>query len=73
MEQDSIKALFEGCHSNQETPLSGRIITPTCYKCKNLVWPEDPFLDCTCKVYGKLPEKYWGDDKENCPHKEPDD
>ncbi len=70
MEKNKIDALFADCHSNLETPLMGRIFTPTCYRCKNLIHPDNPFLDCTCKVFGQLPEKYWGDDKEPCPHKE---
>lgn len=60
---------FEGCTSNLDAPLMGRIITPTCYQCENQVEDKDPFKPNTCKVFGKLPEKYAYDDKEECPHK----
>lgn len=69
MSKKEIQKMFEGCHSNLETPLMGTVITPICHQCKNLVWPDDPFRKCTCKVFGELPAKYWSDDKELCPHK----
>ena len=60
---------FEGCTSNLDAPLMGRIITPTCYQCENQVENKDPFKPNTCKVFGELPAKYAHDDKEECPHK----
>lgn len=69
MSKKEIEKLFENCHSNLETPLIGRVVTPTCYHCKNMIWPDDPFKDRTCKVFGTLPYKYAHDDKEACPHK----
>ena len=64
-----IDELFDKSHSNQEDPLIGRVYTPICYHCKNLVLPDDPFKNCTCKVFGNPPDKYRHDDKEMCPHK----
>lgn len=61
---------FEGCSSHLEAPLMAEVIKPTCYQCKNLVWPENPFHPNTCKIFGEIPSKYWQDNTEKCPHKE---
>lgn len=66
---DKVNRLFDECHSNQETPLTGRVYTPICYHCKNIGFPNNPFNDCTCKVFGNPPDKYRHDDKEMCPYK----
>lgn len=66
---DEVNKMFNDCHSNLETPLMGRVYTPICYHCKNLVFPDNPFENCTCKVFGNPPDKYRHDDKEMCPHK----
>lgn len=64
-----IDELFSKSRSNQEAPLIGRVYTPICYHCENLVVPDDPFKNCTCKVFGNPPDKYRHDDKGECPHK----
>ena len=66
---NEVNKMFDECCSNQDTPLTGRIYTPICHSCKNLETPNNPFGDCTCKVYGKPPDKYRLDDKEMCPYK----
>lgn len=69
MTEEEVDKLFEGCHSNLDTPLFGRVYTPTCKGCKNLIWPKNYWLDPTCKVFGELPDEYWNDDKNICPHR----
>lgn len=64
---EEIKKMFNECHSNLEAPLIGRVYTPACYRCKNLIEPADPFEDCKCVVFGELPKEYWCDDKTPCP------
>ena len=70
--REQIEAMYEKCNSNLETPITGRIYEPTCYGCKNLVTPVNVWKDHTCKVFGKLPEKYWSDDRYECPYKVPE-
>lgn len=72
MKEVDYEAFFQGCHSNIEAPLIGRIYKPVCYGCKNLVWPENPFHPNTCKVFGKLPDEYWNSEEGKCPHKRTD-
>ncbi|MEG1446750.1 MAG: hypothetical protein RSB47_05545 [Ruthenibacterium sp.] len=72
MTQEEFEKLFEGCHSNLDTPLMGTIYTPTCYHCKNFICPDDPFREETCLFFGDIPKKYrLGVDgvDEMCPHK----
>ena len=67
MKNDAEK-LFEGCHSNQETPLMGQIFDPLCCTCKNIVEPDDPFKPLRCAVYGKLPKEIYLANQAPCEH-----
>lgn len=65
---NEIEKLFEGCRSNQDTPLMGQIFDPLCRTCKNLVRPDDPFLPLRCGVYGELPTEIYLANQVPCEH-----
>ena len=70
MTEEEVDKLFEGCHGNLDAPLSGEVYFPTCHGCKNLVDSPNVYLnDPTCKIFGKLPDKYWQDDMHTCPYR----
>ena len=70
--EEQIEEMYKNCHSNLDAPMAARFFTPTCHGCRNLTLPVDLFRDYTCKVFGELPEKYWDDDRYECPCKVPE-
>ena len=71
MTEEEVDKLFEGCHSNLDTPLFGRVFTPPCKDCKNLHWPSNYYYDDPkCEVLGRYPKEYWGPDVV-CPYRVP--
>ena len=64
--ESKIEQLFEGCHSNQDTPLMGCVFDPLCRTCRNLVEPDDLFKPSTCAVYGELPKEIYLANQASC-------
>ena len=68
LSKEEIDKLFEGCHSNLEAPLIGRIGDPICRTCKNLTYPENPFNPLQCSVYGEPPDDIFFSEQAHCEH-----
>lgn len=67
--KEEVAELFKDCHSNLDTPLMGRVRTPTCHDCKYFVVKKKSIDPFSCEVLGPLPNKYWHSDTEPCPYK----